>query len=72
MATATIVITYTAATAFDQDEVISGCTVGGTAYGSLTAADIQAAIRLMKKMAAKLEFDKASTIRTSGITRQTV
>jgi hypothetical protein len=65
MATQTIVITYTAGSGNNGDEVTS-FTVGGTAYGSLTAANVQQSIRLMKKAVKRVVADKSSAIHEQG------
>lgn len=44
MATSTIVLTYTAGSGAQKD-VVTSMTVGGTAYGSLSAADVNDAIQ---------------------------
>ena len=69
MATSTIVITYTPATganAGDTPEAGISFTVGGTAYNSLTAAQIQTALRLMNLAIKQAEKDKAGTLQLLG------
>ena len=66
MATTTIVITYTAGAAPKNDAVTS-FTVDGTAYGSLTAAQIQASLFRMDQAVRNAMFDKATTLGPTGI-----
>lgn len=52
MATCTIVITYTPAVADTKEAVVTSYTVDGTAFGSLTGAQVAKAITLGRKLGA--------------------
>ena len=60
MATSTIVITYTGTTPADAE--VQSFTVGGVAYGSVTAANKKLARQLMLKAVKRVTADYASTI----------
>jgi len=48
MAASTIVVTYTAGSAGSADDLPTSLTVGGTAYASLTAANVIEAVTIME------------------------
>lgn len=58
MATSTIVITYTGTPGADAE--VQSFTVDGTAYGSLSIAQVYNARQLMKKAQNRVSSDKAS------------
>jgi hypothetical protein len=58
MATLTVVITYTGTLGVDEE--VQSWTSGGTAYGSLTAAQVYAGQRLLRKAAMRASADKGS------------
>lgn len=57
MATSTIVITYTGTD--ESDVEVQSFTMGGTAYGSITAANKKLARALLKKAADRVTADYA-------------
>jgi hypothetical protein len=63
MATTTIVITHAGT---EPAEEVSSFTSGGTAYGSLTAAEKITAMRLMKKAVKRCSADYGSTFAPKG------
>ena len=69
MATSTLVLTYTAGSAGSVDDDVTSLTVGGTAYGSLTAADVVAAITLMEGALKRLRADAANGVNLSAAAR---
>jgi hypothetical protein len=67
MATSTIVITYTAATG-EKDAKVTSMTVGGTAYASLTAANVRDTAFLLNEGAKLLRSDKTVVSAASPFT----
>jgi hypothetical protein len=61
MATLTVVITYTGTLGLDEE--VQSYTSGGTAYGSLTDAQVYAAQRLLGKAVKRASADKGSSLR---------
>lgn len=63
MATATIVITYTPAVDGGSNVRVDSYTLDGTAYGSLTAAQIEKATCLMRKAEVAIIRDAKTSIK---------